>query len=433
MRRASRRWPSALAFVASLHLLTLPLTWIVTDQSEMIVMSKRLLRTGSLTLAADGARPVPEAPWIPHRAGRPVRSRLFPGTSVVLLPLVALDAALGLDGPPHLGRLAHLQGFACMIATLALLGGAAARLGASDAGIVVAIGVLGTTWPVWMISRNGGAEPVVALLLMAFVATRLLQGAGAVRGPLLGAQAALLATLPWVHPTGAVLALALAAAGWLPGVEPRRRTLALGASAAFGCAGVLLWNVAYHGHWLIGGYAQVGGERFFGATAALTGLAVMARDGLLQAPIAIALVALVARAHGRAAWPWLREPLIVTLSLLALFATYYEHDTPRRLSVAWPLLGVPIALGWRGLRWPDAAGRLAIAASLAVGLYWFEAAMGSYYETAGGVPLPGVFWAELAVAHGWSVIWMLPVALLLGALVWSFHRSFGPPEERRAE
>jgi hypothetical protein len=409
---AARRWPWALAFVLCLHLLTLPLTWIVTDQSEMILMARQLLANGTFTLAPDGKAPVPEAPWIPHHAGEPVRSRLFPGTSLVLVPLLALDELLGLQQPPHFGRIVHLQGFLCVALTLGLLGAAAARLGAGAAGIALAVAVVGTSWPVWLISRHGGAEPVVGLLLAVFVAARSTAARGLA-----------LACLPWTHPSGFVLAPLLAAAAWLDAAD-RPRGLFFLAAAGLSCASVLLfWNRLYHGHWLTGGYAQVGGDRFFGATSVANGLSIMALDCARELPVLLLLAGLCARATRAGGRRWWWPALVVLATLLLLFATYYEHDTTRRIAVAWPLFVIPIALAWPALGWNATAARLLVLASTASGVYWFLAVAGSYYQSAGGF-LPGAVWSEAYIRDGWSVAWMAPLLALLLALARSGRRCF---------
>ena len=136
----------------------------------------------------------------------------------------------GLAKPPHFGRVVQLQGLLCVLATLALLGRAAARLGAGDAGIALAVVLVGTCWPIWLVSRHGGAEPDVMLLIAGFAT---------VEAPAL--RIATLVALPWIHPTGFVLAPILAAAScW--GEPDRSRGLRFLAAKtlAFAAAGLVM-------------------------------------------------------------------------------------------------------------------------------------------------------------------------------------------------
>jgi hypothetical protein len=419
-------WRSALVALVALYLLTLPLTWLVTDQAEMLLSARRLLERGTLTLADDGTRVVSDAPWAPRRPGEPVRSRLHPGTAVVLAPLLLLDKATGLEDRANLGTLVHLQGVLFVTATLALLAAALERLGASAASTALALLLVGASWPVWQMARNGGAEPVLALLLAIWVTATACARRQGQQWQLLWARALVLVLLPWVHPTGAVLAVALSAATLLRGGAPARSAAVLLGAATLGCLSLaLLWNLGYHGHLVAGGYTLVGGERFFGATQPLLGLQRMLADLLRMAPLPLLLLALAAMQSRGSSLRELREPLLMAAALLALFASYYQQDTARRFSAVLLTLVLPVGLAAERLPWRFPARQLTVAVALGVGAAWFMHEAGHYYQGPDGLFYPSVWWVKLAIDHGVSAAWVVPLLLLLGLLAAAWVRTSG--------
>jgi hypothetical protein len=414
--RQGGAWHPALAVVVLLYALTLPLTWLFTDQAEMLLSARRLVEQATLTLADDGSRPVEAAPWAPRRAGEPVRSRLHPGTPIVLAPLLLLDKALGLDDPANLGTLAHLQGLVFTSAAFAVAGAALAGLGVGAASIAMALLLAGCSWPAWQMARNGGSEPILALLLAAHVAAGALANHAREPWHLIAPRVLALVLLPWVHPTGAVLAVALALAA-LPPRGTRRVGAALLGAAAAGCLSVaLVWNLGFHGSLVAGGYTLVGGERFFGATNPALGLLRMLRAFALLAPFPLALLVLAVRRMPDLRRAELRDPLVMLGALLLLFASYYQHDTARRFSIVLPSLVLPMALAADEVRWRFPARHVIVGLGLVVGSAWFVREAGHYYPGPDGLFYPSVVWVKLAIDRGLSAAWGLPVACLVAAL-----------------
>ena len=425
----------AVAFVACLHLLTLPGTWLGTDQGEMLLTAQRLVEHRTPTLADDGRLPVPGAPWATHRTGEPVRSRLHPATPVLLAPFLLLDRALGYRHPLRDGHVVYLQGLACVAGALALLGFFLRSMGAPEGDASLAILFVGTSFPLWTASRTGGAEPILALALIAFAGASEVAFQAGMPRKFLALRVTCLLLLPWIHPTGFVLAPVLAGAEALRR-GPRRATALIVSSGLLASpAFSVLWNYGYHGQLLAGGYSQAGGWVFFN-TNPFYGAWTLVRDLLRDAPFAVALPILVAiRAAGRAraAW-WL--PAITLAVIVALFASLFEREAWRRFAPAMPLLGLPLGLGWSRLEWPLDRARLLAFVSIAWSVQRLLAAMGAYYPGPDGLFYPAVVWFKLAIDEGWSASWALPVAGLLIALVVLWRRVFpvaaGPATERSA-
>jgi hypothetical protein len=423
-RPQASAWGWALVLVASLQLLTTAGTWVVTDQAEALFTARRLLTAGTLDLAPDGAKAPRQIPWAPGSAGKPLRSRLLPLPALSLTPLLWLDRRLGLEDPTDYGRVVHLQGHLFVLATLALLGFAVKRAGGEDSGAAMAVVLAGLAWPVWMASRNGGAEPILALLVM-IVASLGPDGAD-LRGELpLAARGAALALLSWTNPSGSVLAVALAAASWWPGREPRRSVLWLCFGTATGIASVMvLWNALRHGSPLLGGYHLVTNGDYFLATSPLRGGADYARSCLEQGPFLLSLALLGAASRGRRSRRELVSPFLLLLAVTALFATYYSPEPERRLAAVWPVFGLSLGRGWPALGWRSPAAQLTLAAAGLLGFHFFFQAAGHYYPGPGNLYYPGVLWVKLALDHGLSLIWALPVLLLSATSLLSGERVF---------
>lgn len=410
----------ALALVAAIHLLTTPGTWLVTDQAEALFTARRLITDHTLDLAPAGDPRQPALPWLQAEPGKPLRTRLLPGTAVALVPLLLLDRLLGWEDARDYGRLVHLQGHVFVLAGLALLALAVWHLWGSPAATVAAVVLTGTAWPVWQVSKRGGAAAILFFLMCLFVA------AGAVaRGRAADALRALsCALLPWVNPAGAVISAALVAATWLQGrlgTSERPRLLPLAAACVAGNVSVvLLWNLLYHGHWWLGGYggAHLAHETWFGAVSFFEGLGLHLREFLRMAP-GLLLPALWFAARGGAeVRRQLVLPGLLTVALLVLFATFYAPEPARRLSVLCPLWAMVVGAGWSrsGWRYPWPLALLA-AAGLA-SFAWFMAEEGRYYQGPDGLFYPSVLWVKLALEHAPAWQTLLPVAALcaMGAL-----------------
>jgi hypothetical protein len=396
-------------------------TWVVSDHAETIYTARRLLTAQSFDFAGVGEK-VEHLPWLIAEPGQPPRPRLFPGVPIAILPFVALDHGLGLDRTRDLGFFVHFAGHVFMGGALLLMGWTLRRQGASERAAVAAILITGLLWPVWQVSRRGGAEPFLALLVAAYLA------ADAARH--FGARAAIAAALPWCHPTGTLLApvLALSAAA-RPGFLERdaagrrplvREALLLLACAASGSLGiVLVWNGLYHRRFF-GGYALYSAPEAMGMGNPVSWMLGYVRESLLLCPVLL----LLAVVGALAASPEVRRSFAVPGALLALFLILFallSHPTAfepaRRLSVVWVALGFAVG---RSLDYLP-LGRLAIAGlallSMLNGLYWYRIVDGNYYpwySTTGAQwewePL--VLWITLAIQgrpFWWSA---LPIALL---------------------
>ncbi|MCM2255615.1 MAG: hypothetical protein NDJ94_08075 [Vicinamibacteria bacterium] len=399
----------ALAAVAAVQLATLPDSWIVTDQGEALLSARRLLDAGTLTLADAGATKVPEAPWARIVAGEPVRSRLLPGTTLLLVPLLALERALGMGGGggADFGVLVDAQGALCLLAALGLLHLALARRGIDDAAAATALAVLGLSWPAWMVAHRGGPEPALLALAAAFFAAADPRARGLV-----------LAALPWFNPSGSVLACGLAAGRWAEqdgGLRARtwacRHELVslIGGQALVTTA----WNVGYHGHWLEGGYHLVSGRSAFGVVPPAEGLLRHATALLLDAPALVALAALGVRASGA-----VTAGIVLALHLV-FFATYEFQEPARRLA---PTLAVLAPLAAAGAsRLAPALRAAAVALAAGAGLLHFFQAEGRALAGPHGLFYPSIVWVESWIAHQGTLVALLPLlvttalAVLVGA------------------
>jgi hypothetical protein len=427
-----RGWLAALALVACLHLLTTPGTWLVSDHAEMLHMSRRLTGAGTFTLGAAG-EPLPHMPWVRPSLDRPTRSRLLPGTAVVFAPIVFLEGRLGWDDPADFGPLTRLGNHGLVWGALALLAATVRRHGASPRAAAVMVVLLGTCWPVWQISRHAGAEPVLAALLAVFL------WADATDRPWL--LAASVASLPWVHPTGSLLALSLSAfaadgAAWSAGDSGRwpalRRALALGLVSATSAAAVLLlWNLGEHGR-LLGGY----GARGFFVIPPMTSAVFFLRESLLLVPLLLLLAVAGAAASGRGLLRPLKLPLAALalhLLLFAVFSTTSGQEPARRLATVWLLWGVALGRTFDALRLSAGATRGLLLMSALLGFYWFELREWNYYPAADGGYYPLVAWVTLAFEGRPAWQYLLPVSLLLAAAAlaaWRLSRQVSSPEGR---
>jgi hypothetical protein len=414
---------AALALVVCLHLLTTPGTWLVSDHAEMLHMARRLVGAGTFTLGAAG-EPLRHMPWVRPNPDGPTRSRLFPGTAIVFAPVVFVEGQLGWGDAADFGPLTRLTNHALVWGALALLAAAVRRRGASEAAAAVMVVLLGTAWPLWQISRHAGAEPVLAALVAVFLWADAIDHAWL--------RAASVASLPWVHPTGSLLALSLSAfvadgSAWSAGDggrrPARRRALVLGLSSAVSSAAVLLlWNLGGHGQWL-GGYGASG----FFVIPPWESASFFLREGLLLVPLLVALAIAGAVATGRGFLRPLGLPLsalALHLLLFAIFSTPSGQEPARRLATVWLLWGFSLGRGFDALRLSAGATRGLLLMGALLGFYWFEMREWNYYPAADGGYYPLVAWVTLAVEGRPAWQYLLPVSLLLaGAALASWRLS----------
>ena len=383
----------------------------------MIFTARRLLTASTFDFAPPGGK-LPGMRWLLARPGEPMRPRLFPGTPIALLPFVAVDHALGLDGTEDLGFFVHFAGHFFIAAALVLLGSTLRREGASDQAAVAAILITGTVWPVWQISRRGGAEPLLALLAAAFLA--------AARGRRLLPRTTIAAGLPWCHPTGSLLAPLLAlsdvAMPGFPdkdasGTRPRVRQAALLlACAAFGTLSVLvIWNWLYHGDLLGGGYALYGAGSAVMLLPPLDVARYYVQKSLLFVPVLLLLAVSGALQAGREGLRTLALPAALLTAFLTVFSLY-THPTAvepaRRLSTVWFVLGFAAGRGFDRLALSRAAALGLTLLSMLNGLYWYRLLESDFYPWYDGSWEPLVLWITLAI-QGRPLWWSaVPIALL---------------------
>jgi hypothetical protein len=405
-------WLAALALVACLHLLTTPGTWLVSDHAEMLHMARRLVSAGTFTLGAAG-EPLPHMPWVRPNPDGPTRSRLFPGTAIIFAPVAFVEGRLGWGDAADFGPLTRLANHALVWGALALLAAAVRRRGASPCAAAVMVVLLGTAWPVWQISRHAGAEPVLAALVGVFLWT------DAAGRPWL--RAASVASLPWVHPTGSLLAVSLSAfaadgAAWssAAGLErpALRRAVALGLlSVASSLAVLLSWNLGGHGQWL-GGYRASG----FFVIPPWEAAAFFLREGVLLVPLLVALAVAGSAATGRGFLRLLGLPLTALalhLLLFAIFSTTSGQEPARRLATVWLLWGLALGRSFDELPLSAGATRGLLLLSALLGFYWFEMREWNYYPAAGGGYYPLVAWVTLWVEGRPAWQYLLPASLLV--------------------
>jgi len=407
----------------------MPGTWVTSDQAEMIFTAHRLLAVGRFDFADPGQK-VRELPWLLAEPGKPPKPRLFPGTPLALLPLVALDRGLGLAGPPDLGTFVHLEGPAFIALALLAIGLALRRRGASDLAVVVSVLMAGSAWPVWQISRRAGAEPLLALLVGAFFL------ASANRQARL--QGLLVFALPWCHPTASLIAPVLAAGELFargPG-EPRReawlraaRLFALSVAGTLTTA--LVWNGWYHRRWG-GGYALYG---VLGGVLQLPPLQVASaylKESLLHVPLLLMISAAALIAGGRAGAKQFFVPIAMLAAHLLLFSLYsysFLIEPARRLAVVWVTFGFALGGTFDRLRLSERTAAALVLLSLLSGVYWYRLVEANYYAWADGSYEPLVGWITLAVAGRSAALWALPVALLSGFAGFAgfrLSRAFAP-------
>lgn len=394
-----------LVLVAALHAATTAGTWVASDHVEQLTQARRLLTRGTVVLGGPGES-IPELPYWPVRADRPSRSRLYPGTAIAYVPFVAADAALGLGPATDFGPLAAVAGHAWVLLALALLARVALLRGAPVAGVAAAIALTGTAWPVWQVARHAASEPVLGA---AFAAGLL----ACERRNRLG-LALTCAALPWVHPTGVVLAAGLACASLVDGstnrwFAPRNGLPAL----VLSFAALLAWNAATHGHALAGGYAgTTGGRHYLGDDPTDAAIYYLAESIRLAPIVLLPLVACGVSARRRV----LALPALLLALHVCLFAVLSQptgQEPGRRLAVVWLAALPALAFGWQRLRPGLVGGLLLLGAALAWGLLGFWAREAHYYPAGDGGYLPLVWW--LAAARTGATL--AAVAVPLGMLV----------------
>ena len=314
----SPSWLNALALVLALHLLTTAGTWWITDHGETLASAHQFLWAGRLDLRDLG--PGWETWDRITAARRSTASRFPPLTSLSLVPFLLVDHALGWRTPEAL-RFVHLQGHFFVGLSLLLAGRFIARTSGRASTAALAVMLLGLNWPVWMIARRLGPEPILLALLTAFVT-------GGKRSRLVS-----MLLLPWVHASGPLLALG--ALCWLAMEERGTQDASFRLAALGFVAGSLsvafLWNLPVHGHVLLGGYSSFQNDPFFSLRNPIVGAL-----GMVLPMIAwnVSLAGLTIRGGTRA----LTQTIALFLPVIVFFGLFSSPEPERRLA--------PLILPW---------------------------------------------------------------------------------------
>jgi hypothetical protein len=440
-----RRWVLALVVVGSVHLLTTSGNWAILDHGEILYTARHVLHHGTFDLAPAGVPRLKFMPTVAARPGYPVRSRFLPIPTLTLVPLLFIDQRLGWADERAFGHVVHLQGHAFVLAALALLGVAVRRSGGTDSAAAAAVLLGGLAWPVWLVSRRIGPEPVMIFLVCAYLLGEATPSARGSR--ILRAVVCLL--LPWTHATGPQISVALLLASALrlatrrAPVPGRWRELApMAVATLIGTATmVYFWNYRLFGNWLRGGYAITDPAQSFGVHAILPGILehVMALALLMPVTLPLAFVGLwrAGRGAAEAFWP---TAVSVTAVLILIFATFYSPEPPRRLAAACPAWAGVVGATWERLRLRTPLGQAAIALQGISGFAWFIQADGGWGGRGpGGLNLPQyVLWADLLRAGRpwWTVaiplVALLAVLIVSSGKVWALLRSKDAPRLDRA-
>ncbi len=303
-------------FVTALHLLTTAGTWWITDHGEILAVADRFMATGHLDLQDLG--PGFEN-WTRIATARgSTQTRFLPLSILLLTPFLALDHLAGWRDPSSF-RFVYLQGHVFVGLGLVLAGRFVARASGRPSTAALSILLLGLNWPVWMIARRMGPEPVLFALMTWFAAGRP------------RSRFVCLLLLPWVHASG--LLLGLGGLLWL--IVEERSISARGVRIASlgwvlgGSSVALFWNLPVYGHPILGGYNEYASDGFFALRNPLAGaLSLFLAIACWTIPLwyLAFLEGRHAAARGLALW----------LPALAFFGLFSHPEPARRLA---PLLG----------------------------------------------------------------------------------------------
>lgn len=376
----------------AVFLLSAPGYFSVTDEREILAVAHRLASAGTFTLAeAHEPRP-PGLGWLARRPGEPWRSRFLPLTSLSLAPLAWLDARLGWQRPGPSGSAVLFHGALFTTAALVLLA-AGVRRGSSDAATGAALILTAFSWPVWQSAHRGGPEPVLVLLVAAFVSRPPWPGVSWV-------HLLVMALLPWTHPTGPLVAGGLLAGVWVG--DPRSGRRAVLRPAAVLAASTLLflaaWNHGYHGSWWGGGYAlyYARGRDAFTPAALPGGLWTHLAELAPQLLVPIAVLAASRPGRWLLATPAARLAAVLTTVVLVFFAGFHAPEPARRLALAVPAWTPVLAQAWDRAALGRVGGALLLLAFVA-GTASFLHHEGMYLLGPDGIFHPNVIWVRAAI------------------------------------
>lgn len=396
-------WAWPVLFVTFLHLLTTSGAWWITDHGEILAAADHFVTEGRLDLDDLGSQ---WADWTRIVKARDSASTRFQPLSILLLtPFLVLDRIFGWSDPASF-RFVHLQGHVFVTVGLVLAGRAIARLTGSAPITALSILLLGLNWPVWMIARRLGPEPVLFALLAAFAT-------GGARSRF---SCALL--LPWVHASGPLLGLG-AVLSLAAGQRSVTNRAVRGAAAGWilGLASIaLLWNLPVHGHLLLGGYGAYASDRFFTLRNPLVGLvAVLAPVVAWTLPLWYVAV----RTGGRRGFI---ETLALWSPAVVFFAVFSNPEPERRLA---PLLAAwTIAVMSRAVAIPSRRAFALGALSFASGVIGLSSDFVDTVATPLGVfSGPILMFVRLAFVKAQPGLAAASILLLSSAIVYAGSRT----------
>jgi hypothetical protein len=399
--------------VLALHLLSTAGTWWITDHGEILAVASRFLEHGRLDLEDLGPG---WEDWQRIVAARPnAKTRFLPLSILSLTPFLLIDHALGLQAPGEL-LVVHLQGHFFVALALLVVGRFVAK-SAGDRMAALAVLLVGLNWPVWMIARRLGPEPVLLFLMAAFVF-------GGMRSRIL-----CLLILPWLHATGPLLGLC--ALTWLSVALSTKRIRDLAITSGSWAAGVtsliVFWNLPVHGRALLGGYGAYATERAFSLRDPLTGLATLTLPLLLwTAPLWLLALRAPRRSLEQILALWL--PALCFFALLAHPNLLPSAEPERRLATLLAATTM-LVMASRNSVSREAAAGLSLAA-LGSGLIGLSRDFVTLVETPLGVYAgPHLLFIRLAFSDGHPWFAAAGVGLLLTMAIVAARRVFGPLAE----
>lgn len=369
-------WHSACVLVAATYLGTMAGTWTVTDHREVVAVAHNMLTRGTYELdyGADSL-----TNWQYASRDREAReTRFLPLSILSLVPFMAIDQALGW-GTPGQFRVTYLQGIVFALLALLLAGRYVLSTTGSVALASLAVIMAGLNWPVWMVARKIGPEPILGCLVMFFVAeTRRSR------------QWIPLLLLPWVHASGSLLGLGCVLQ---QAHRSKSRDATIAGAWLLGVLSVLSWNVVTYDH-VLGGYGAFTSDPFFFPRNPFAGVA--------QYLLAVALwllptLLLLAYATGTRALVW--ECSLLAAPTLVFFGFFSSPEPERRLA---PILIPCVTLIVSRLRdLPAGIPLLAAVSSVALSVYGLFDDFADSIQTPWGLYSgPIVAWVRWTFAEG---------------------------------
>jgi len=403
------RWRWSIALVLALHLLSTAGTWWITDHGEILAVASRFLEHGRLDLQdlGPGWEDWERIVATRHNA----KTRFLPLSILSLTPFLLIDHALGLRAPGEL-LVVHLQGH-FFVGLALLLAGRFIAKSAGDGMASLAVLLLGLNWPVWMIARRLGPEPVLLFLMAAFVF-------GGMRTRLL-----CLLILPWLHATGPLLGLC--ALTWLSVALSTKRLRSLAIAACSWAAGVasliVFWNLPVHGRALLGGYGAYATEQAFGLRNPLIGLVSLTLPLLLwTAPLWLLALRAPKRSLEQTLALWV--PALSFFALLAHPSLLPSAEPERRLAALLAATTMLVMASLNPVSGGAAAG-LSLAA-LGSGLIGLSRDFVTLVETPLGVYAgPHLLFIRMAFQEGHPWFAAAGVGLLVAVAVVAARRVSG--------